>query len=423
MNPEQISYVRAQLQAGTTEAELVETLRANGYAEDQIALLLQSAREGGQAEIVRVLPSFSVLIKTAVTHTALAKYLVAFYFAGFVLQYYATFVLESTDTPALPEFIMAIGAMLGSWVFLLVLSIVTIQSFARLSTGQQFSVHFQHAWPIFLSVWWVIILTVLVLFGGLMLFVIPGIILFVYLTFTLQARIIENYRGFAALNRSIQIVKGHWWSVALKGFGATIIGLLVSIIGGGGIGIVLGLTMVPQDTIALIADFGVGPLFGALYAVFIHSVIVQMYMSLLPTAITNDTTSFAQPVPAASNTLLYFFAIAGLIIIPLTAFILSSLSSSIQHAERAMVSTQKSSATMSLLLLQRDAEIYLFNNEYSYKGFCDTVPTEVECLVDDFNYRFVTTLIDGSVLCLSSLHPEYEVEEVAQITKDIFTCQ
>ncbi|MDP3794984.1 MAG: hypothetical protein Q8R13_03585 [bacterium] len=57
------------------------------------------------------------------------------------------------------------------------------------------------------------ILTFLAVTGGFMLFVIPGIILSLALSFAGYVLFSEGYRGLAALVRSWQYLRGYWWSV------------------------------------------------------------------------------------------------------------------------------------------------------------------------------------------------------------------
>ncbi len=46
-----------------------------------------------------------------------------------------------------------------------------------------------------------------------MIFIVPGIIAFVYFSFSYQAIILKDISGFDALVYSKFLVKGHWWRV------------------------------------------------------------------------------------------------------------------------------------------------------------------------------------------------------------------
>jgi len=58
---------------------------------------------------------------------------------------------------------------------------------------------------------------------GFLLFIVPGIILAVWFAFSVYTVICEDKRWFKALSRSKQLVKGRWWSVAIRVFAIIIV--------------------------------------------------------------------------------------------------------------------------------------------------------------------------------------------------------
>jgi hypothetical protein len=79
------------------------------------------------------------------------------------------------------------------------------------------------------SVILVSLLVGLVVVGGFILLVIPGLIFLVFLSVSVPVLIVENRRGRAALSRSWNLVKGHFWHAV----GVIIVaGLITGIIGG-----------------------------------------------------------------------------------------------------------------------------------------------------------------------------------------------
>lgn len=69
-------------------------------------------------------------------------------------------------------------------------------------------------WPfLFVS-----ILTGLIIGLGFLFLIVPGIIFVVWFAFSTYVVICEDKRGFKALSRSRELVKGHWWSVAKRVF-------------------------------------------------------------------------------------------------------------------------------------------------------------------------------------------------------------
>lgn len=71
-------------------------------------------------------------------------------------------------------------------------------------------------------------LTGLVFGIGFLLFIVPGIIFVVWFAFSIYTVICEDKRGFKALSRSKQLVKGRWWSVAKRVFAIIIIVFFLS---------------------------------------------------------------------------------------------------------------------------------------------------------------------------------------------------
>lgn len=69
-------------------------------------------------------------------------------------------------------------------------------------------------WPFFL----VSLSTGLIIGLGFLFLIVPGIIFAVWFSFSTYVVICEDKRGFKALSRSRELVKGRWWSVAKRVF-------------------------------------------------------------------------------------------------------------------------------------------------------------------------------------------------------------
>jgi len=68
-------------------------------------------------------------------------------------------------------------------------------------------------WKKILSYWWVSILSGLIVVGGFILFIVPGIIIATWFILAMYVLVSEDLRGMSALFRSKQLVSGYWWSV------------------------------------------------------------------------------------------------------------------------------------------------------------------------------------------------------------------
>lgn len=60
------------------------------------------------------------------------------------------------------------------------------------------------------------ILAGLAAFGGFLLFIIPGVIFFVWFAFSLYAVALDQKKNTNALRQSRELVRGHWWDVAVR---------------------------------------------------------------------------------------------------------------------------------------------------------------------------------------------------------------
>lgn len=74
---------------------------------------------------------------------------------------------------------------------------------------------------------WVATLIMFVALGGFTLFIIPGMIMALYLTFAYQVIMFEGVRGKAALVRSIELVYGRWWAIFGRITGAWLVGFII----------------------------------------------------------------------------------------------------------------------------------------------------------------------------------------------------
>jgi len=76
---------------------------------------------------------------------------------------------------------------------------------------------------------WASMIVLMVQIGGFSLFIIPGIILSIYLVFSRIAVIIDSKKGFESLLYSFNLVRGYWWPIFSKFITAilTVTGLII----------------------------------------------------------------------------------------------------------------------------------------------------------------------------------------------------
>lgn len=83
-----------------------------------------------------------------------------------------------------------------------------------------------NSWRLVLPLAAVAILQALILIGGLLVFIVPGLIFFVWYAFAQMAVILDKKRGFEALTQSRELSRGRFWLVAWKIVGGPIIFLV-----------------------------------------------------------------------------------------------------------------------------------------------------------------------------------------------------
>ena len=142
-----------------------------------------------------------------------------------------------------------------------------------------------HFWSIF----WVSLLLQLVISGGYVFLVIPGLVVALYTSFALYALIGEQQTGLKALLRSTELVYGHWWGVLLRAvlfiLALVAVGLVVGFLAGLLSGLISAITG-PNLVVATI----MGVVFGGIYffalgwGAFFAILLFESLQQLKPTA-------------------------------------------------------------------------------------------------------------------------------------------
>jgi hypothetical protein len=157
------------------------------------------------------------------------------------LDYRTSFGTSSDQTPeqTLHQFDKYIGGLAISTVLqmlaVLLASAACFRAIAQAYLGEQadwrssLSYALRHG----RSLLWLSLLYFLSLMSGFVLFVVPGIWLYVALAFGTPALLVEGLRGRGALARSMQLVRGRWWrtcGVLLVGF--VLSGIITAVVQG-----------------------------------------------------------------------------------------------------------------------------------------------------------------------------------------------
>lgn len=86
---------------------------------------------------------------------------------------------------------------------------------------------FVKGWRRIISYFWISLLVGLIILGGFLLLIIPGIIFIIWFSLATYVLVAEDLTGTRALSRSKQLVSGYWWKVLWR---FLIIGIIVIVI-------------------------------------------------------------------------------------------------------------------------------------------------------------------------------------------------
>lgn len=175
----------------------------------------------------------------------------------------------TTQSAGIGFLVVVIGLVVGV-IITAVLQAALTRAAAQASIGDTVDVDASYKWGFarFGSVLLISVLVGLAVFAGFLLLIIPGIIFAVMLTASIPALVVENRKGTAAMSRSWNLVKGHFWHALGTLFVA---GIITAVIGGviGAIGSAFGDNWFVRWIFQVLAQILVSP-FSALVGVLLY---------------------------------------------------------------------------------------------------------------------------------------------------------
>ncbi len=162
-------------------------------------------------------------------------YMLAIFLPTLILSIIGTISLYlSILLPAssLASNIIIIMIFAASLVTTLLASIALIRALNANLTDQtlDWKENFKISNHLILPVIWVSFIAGLIILGGSILFVIPGIIFSVWYGFVTYPAILENARGMEALRISKSLVVGRWWQITFRLIGIGFVLFLISLL-------------------------------------------------------------------------------------------------------------------------------------------------------------------------------------------------
>jgi hypothetical protein len=126
---------------------------------------------------------------------------------------------------------------------------------------------YKRSWRKILSFWWISILTAIIIIGGFVLFVVPGVIFFVYFSLATFVLVAEDLKGMNALLKSREYARGVWGPVFWRLIFITLISIIIYFVPT----IILALLRVPfaEQIVQFVMGLVIGPLsMGYLFFVY-----------------------------------------------------------------------------------------------------------------------------------------------------------
>lgn len=244
MNPELIAAVKERLALGHTPEMVKEELKQAGYDEGVIDHIIQEAQVATIPSPVpagrAVLPEVGELLSVGWSFTKRYSVLVVLLslpLLALLIPAYFFGKGMTGETADLAFFGTIAGIIMYVVYFLLIAAVLRI---AVLDDGSR-AIPLKEVWGWVKTnvsgLLWVFVLSAFVVWGGLVLFVIPGIIVAILIYLSQYVYAVEGVRGMNALLRSRELVQGYWGALAGRVVlvGLVFMGILI------GFGIVIGI--------------------------------------------------------------------------------------------------------------------------------------------------------------------------------------
>jgi hypothetical protein len=226
MNQDLQKAVTERRSHGYSDEKIRLELQQAGYDESAIASILALDNENDRGADVALPPALTLLnqgIDYVKKRFDLALALAAPMVVLSAVEYFSNLYPENSNFQVASVFIIVISLITYYLVFLASLYSVCHDDEREVPFREAMAWSRQHALPYA----GLAILSGLMVWGGLALLVVPGIALALYFFLARYVFVFEGLRGFAALQRSFDLVHGNWWQLAWR---LLIVGVLISII-------------------------------------------------------------------------------------------------------------------------------------------------------------------------------------------------
>jgi len=225
VNREIIDYIKAQIEKGLNKEEIKTALTSAGwqmadikeafrYAEQNIPIATAPSEQG-----VTTLSSPTDLLKESwgiykarfkiFIGIVLASMIVAMIFVGIVIA--GTLGIQFFNSPAM--FILLIPLFFGMIILQYWSQASLIYAVKDTEENIGIKESYRRGWHKIGSIFWVGLLSGIIVMGGYLLLIIPGIIFAIWFSLTAIIVVAEDLGGMNALLKSKSYVTGYWWEI------------------------------------------------------------------------------------------------------------------------------------------------------------------------------------------------------------------
>ncbi len=217
MSPELIVAIKERLSAGQNKADIETAVVVMGHSKEVFEAAYTLAQHDIESNQKGALPKVTTLFvngfEFAQTHLPLVFILlvplvVEVLLAGW-FEYYK-------DTKTFPDWLLLTSSVVLGFVYVVTLGTVLYVATRKEDEDSSVKAAVQWLFKNAVPLLFVYILSGLIIFGGIILFIIPGIIAAISLTFAQYVYVVEGKRGMSALLSSRALVKGRFWMVFRK---------------------------------------------------------------------------------------------------------------------------------------------------------------------------------------------------------------
>lgn len=368
MSPELISVLKERIAHGLSKETIQAEMLALGHSAEifEAAYTLAQHDSGGEVDVATItpaLPSSKQLFLDGWSFARTHWRIVALMAVPLVVTALATEAETIfADVPALYWTALAVGlvALVAYLVNMTTALYMTVTTTAE--HVPSFEEGFQFTRRHILSLLFIYLLTFLVIMGGFLLFIVPGIIASVSIYFAQYALIHEKTTGMQALLRSRDLVKGRWFLVLRKFSGFFFYTILVAF----AIGIVVALVSkvgnIPAQ-FSIVSDVVIQILsaVSTVMSMYVGQVIYRYLVATKVEAADKPKGQWRYWLLMMGGIAVVGFIIIGTLLMDDVALL------------NGRTSIESQAVRAELLTLRSDALTYALQHDGSYAGVCATI--------------------------------------------------